>query len=110
MQYDTIPDDFATEDIEALDTAVIPKSKDTHSDYATRHRVVDANGNEFLVIQENSRKDDMSDHMHVSQSSGEQKIHNPTLITTEMWASGGGSLAQRAVLTAMREFQMNGVH
>lgn len=105
MQYDSIPNDFSEGEIEALNSTLIPKSKNAHSDYATRYRVVDENGNEFLVISDNSRKDDMSDHLHVSQSSGEPLIANPTLIKTEMWPSGGGNLPQRAILTAMRELE-----
>lgn len=111
MEYPFIPNDFRAGELEGLKVVQLPKDPKAHTDYATRHKVVDEGGNEFLVIADNTRIDDISDHFHISQLSGDLVIVNPTVIKTEMWPSGGDSLAQRAILTAMREFeQINAIH
>ncbi len=104
--YESIPDDFESRLMENLEVIHVPKDVKAHSSYRSAAKVIDhLTGNEFTVISEDSRKDVMSDYFTVIQTSGEPVITTPSIIETEMWASGGENVIGRAVLTAAREFE-----
>lgn len=102
--YETLPGDFSDEHIACIKTCHVEISR---TGSATHYEMMDKEtGAAFFVIQGHPRMRDQSDYFRIVQLSGEQRMFSPVTIETRGYSKDPSHLAQRAILTAMREFEL----
>ncbi len=102
--YETLPSDFSNDRITHLE---IRSSEISNTGAATHYEVTDTKTDAtFFIIQRNPRVREQSDYFRVIQLTGAQRIFSPATIETRGYSRDPSHLAQRAILTAMQEFEL----